>query len=70
MDGNKVLPVCGLTESGARSLIRPGIRAGVAQREVLEPAVRFEAYELAAILVEEYARVKADLTGPSPEPVE
>ena len=70
MDEPNVLPVCGLTERGARSLIRSGIRAGVTRGEVLEPAVRFEAYELAAIIVEEYARVKADLTDPSPEPVE
>ena len=62
MDGTDVLPVCGLTESGARSLIRSGIRAGVPRGEVLEPAIRFEAYELAALIVEEYARAKADPT--------
>jgi len=62
MDGDEVLPVCGLTERGARSLIRSGIRAGMSRREVLEPAVRFEAYELAAIIVEEYARTETGLT--------
>ena len=70
MDGNEILPVCGLTESGARSLIRSGIRADVERREVLEPAVRFEAYELAAIIVEEYARAGADRTSTPPLPAE
>ena len=70
MDGNDVLPVCGLTESGARSLIRSGIRAGVTRSEVLEPAVRFEAYELAAIIVDEYARTETSLANLSPEPAE
>jgi hypothetical protein len=34
---------------------------------VLAPAVRFEAYELAALILEEYARIEAGLTGVSPE---
>ena len=60
MDEPNVLPVCGLTERGARSLIRSGIRAGVPRSEVLEPAVRFEAYELAGLIVEEYAHAETD----------
>jgi len=60
MDGNEILPVCSLAESGARSLIRSGIRACIERRKLLEPAVRFEAYELAAIIVEEYARAGFD----------
>jgi len=68
MGGNETLPVCGLTESSARSLIRSSIRAGIPRREVLEPAVRFEAYELAAIVVEEYGRAEIVVSDPSPAP--
>jgi hypothetical protein len=58
MDGPDVLPVCGLIESGERSLTRSDLRAGVLRDDVLEPAVRFEAYDLAALVVKEYARAE------------
>ena len=56
MKDSQRLPICGLTENEARLLIRDGIRAGVQRGEALAPAVEFQAYELAAIFVDEYDR--------------
>ena len=56
MKDSQRLPICGLTENEARLLIRDGIRAGVRREEALVSAVEFEAYELAAIIVDEYER--------------
>ena len=47
-------PVTGLTKTEARALIRDGRRAGILQDEVLATALRLEAYELAAVILEEY----------------
>jgi hypothetical protein len=49
-------PVTGLAKREARALVRDGRRAGLPVDEALATALRFEAFELATAIHEEYDR--------------
>lgn len=46
----------GLTEADVRDIVRGGIDAGLSEEEALSRAVPLEAYEVAQIIKEEYAK--------------